>query len=233
MTNSDRLGQIGSAALLLSCTRPQPVCGCFSPPLLDGSLSFLAGLAWANLSHGPVTTPLHLDLFHVHPVPTFMCPLLPYEKRPGRESSFMSFPKSCLLWALHFAWPWTVARLRVSARRWVHNSGTSLYHFPRGKSSRRLLASPSPLALDPWPCGHRLPGDAGRGLCSLPQFSLFFFQGKCLVRSRLIPKRRRLPEGDMGGGHLHLCGHSSQSDLKSSSDGAGRSIHDRSYLLNP
>lgn len=70
---------------------------------------------------------------------------------------------------------------------WVQNSGASLYHSPKGKDFREHLASPNPLALHPWSCRCRLPGDAWERAALTDSVLTFSFpKRRCLV-SQPIP----------------------------------------------
>lgn len=213
MTNSERLGQIGSAALLLAAGG----LGLFvaaSHPLCWRDLSASLPASLRQPQPHPITSPPHLDRFHVRPAPTFLS--LPALQKEARERVHLHLPprpttiRCCGghgLLPLNSGQAGRFGLLRLGLLG--SELGASLYHSPRGKGCKEHLASPSPLALHPWPC--RLPAaweSPGGGLCSLAQFSTSLFPKEVLGKSAQACCGR-LPERHMGGGRLRLRGDSS------------------------
>lgn len=210
MTNSDRLGQIGSAALVSAAGGPAGSWLVLTPSA--GRMSQLP--CWPGPPPTSTTAPSALlppgDLLRRRPIPQLCVPSCP-PKRGQEDSSCMSAPETVhlclgLTEALHFA-PgegegrcgllplagWPAGRRVLAAKVGTVGSRTRGPSPPllKGKGlqgTSALTQSPGlgPRALQVTGCL----GDAGRGLGSLLRFSLFFFKRGCLV-SPARPSCRR------------------------------------------
>lgn len=129
---------------------------------------------------------------------------LSYKKRPGRGFTYVC-PKGHLPRVLHFApdegeesygllpldrgqaGSFSLLKLGAVGFRTATPRGGLSPPLPEGKGlpgTSGLTQIPGLGALALWLAGHL--GNAGRGLCSLPQLSLFFSRRRCLV-SQPIP----------------------------------------------